>query len=149
MIEIPVTWLLPDGTPTKDTVVGEPCITIGYSPQPSRVGGRFDETKIIDITAMIDTGATYTVVDSTTCAASAVLRTVNAEAFLSGGTAQVRTGTLFFTGSDGMTTPCSDEFCSVPILGKVYKAVIGRGFLKICDLRYDGPNRTAVLTIRN
>jgi hypothetical protein len=40
--------------------------------------------------------------------------------------------------AEGNCVPCHDEFCGAPIIGQPYKAVIGRGFLKIGRLIFDG-----------
>ena len=114
---------------------------IGYTPQIERINGSFDLGLIVQIFAMIDTGATHNVVDETVCAASPIVRHVTAQGFLSDGFAAVRRGTLMFTDSDGFSVPCQDEFCSAPIVGEAYKAVIGRSFLKICKFVYDGLNQ--------
>jgi hypothetical protein len=138
---IPVIFRLDNGTPTTDTVSGKPCITIHYTPQVERLNGTFDPQLMVQIFAMIDTGATYNVVDDTVCAASPILRHVPAQGFLSAGVAAVRRGTLMFTDSDDLIIPCQDEFCSAPIVGEAYKAIIGRSFLKVCKLVYDGPSQ--------
>lgn len=122
-----------------DRARGYPCIKLIYTPQCERIAGMFDEKLFVHLWAMVDTGATHNVVDETICSSAPILRHVPAEGFLANGLATVRRGTLIFRDKDGFGVPCHDEFCGAPISDKPYKAVIGRDFLKVCRLIFDGP----------
>src|SRR4051812_35701181 len=66
--DIPITFLSADGSVSPDVARGLPCIRIGYTPQIERINSEFDNKQISQLWALIDTGATFNVVDETVCA---------------------------------------------------------------------------------
>lgn len=145
-LTLPITWRLDDGAPTSDTVAGKPCISLGFTSQLSPTGN-FNNDAILRVNALIDTGCDNTLVDERICG-SAVATGRRLLLVTHNGATQVnvRKGTLIFFGQSSNLAQ-ETEFAGTPMNREAYSIMIGRSFLQLCNLTYDGKNGRAFLTI--